>query len=1242
MKKMLLLLGLMMIGPGFLQAEELNLNFRFAEPDMVKRADGYMDVTTTGMVAVAAPGAPLLPAYPARILLPPGFTVAAIEVKRSAPRLLSQGMDVNYSRGSFPISVAGCRPASPDAAIYRSRAAYPPEAFTAVGEQICKGYRIALVNLHPFIYQPADQTLYFCPEASIRLRLAPLAPGRSTAAVRSLPADREEVAALVANAALLDSYPPAANRAADTAYEYLIVTDAALQGAFQTLATHKQGLGFNVRIELMTDILAGYSGADNAEKLRNFITWAYQNHGVRYVVLGGDQTHVPYRGCYGAVGSTTDNDIPTDFYFAALDGNWNANGNGVWGEPDDGVDLFAEVALGRISAADSTEAANQIAKIIAYENSSPPFSCLLLGELLNSDPLTYGDDGKDAVYLEMAGMARSTLYDRDGDWSAATLMNTYFNSNNTHVTNHLGHANDTYNLKMDNSDVDSLTNTVPFFIYSQGCYSGNFVYGYGDCFAEKITAGTTHGAFAVVMNSRYGWYSPGNAAGGQSNVFDREFMESVFEQFRPNLGDALNDSRHKMASFIDDVVNRWVYYELTLFGCPQTPLHWNCTDAGIRVLPDSPEDNFTVMQGDEIPVQAVLHTNCAGPVPGATAAATIDGPGNASLVDLYDDGVPPDAAAGDGRFSGPWIPAAVGPVTVTLNASGTGLTPAATQFQGEVVEEMHYRLESTPYNWIDTIGASPVTFTPSYDDGGALVAMGFPFKFYGKPYSTAMVSTNGLLRFAGAYTYDGASMSIPSVNDPDALIAALWCDLNPTYGGTVYTKLTGVAPHRRFAAIWLAVPHFDYGGEVTFEIVLEESTNNIFVYYQDTVFGNPAADSGAIASAGIEDYNGLKGLQYSYRQPLLTNGLAILYTPVDGPVINLSQHGFAGGDGDGELDPGETLFVDATLANNGIAGATGVSATLSADNGIVVGTAGCEFGDLAAGASASKCFSFTVPETFDCGAVIHFSLTIRYTDHNLQPRQTGAAFEQGTGGLVPQTPLNDTMEAGDGSWSRVLAQGIYNWSRTTVQSHSPTHSWYTPEESHNKDNSLVTPLLTLPDIGTLTFWHSFLFESSYDGAVLEILPQGEPAWIDLGSRITANGYTHTLKPANPLGKRPAWSGDSGGFKQVTVDLADFGGHQAQIRFRMGCDSTISIDGGWWIDDVVITGQAYQCTPAPMGDVNLDGRVDGADLAILQNVISGNLAEGQAPCMVPGQGDLDRSGLIDAPDLVIMTASLAGN
>jgi len=176
----------------------------------------------------------------------------------------------------------------------------------------------------------------------------------------------------------------------------------------------------------------------------------------------------------------------------------------------------------------------------------------------------------------------------------------------------------------------------------------------------------------------------------------------------------------------------------------------------------------------------------------------------------------------------------------------------------------------------------------------------------------------------------------------------------------------------------------------------------------------------------------------------------------------------------------------------------------------------------------------------------------------------------------------DDIESGDGNWTHQAAQGVDHWAISEAQSHSPTHAWFVPDDDDITDTRLwnTTPI-TIGAGSTLSFWHRYQFEgSSWDGSVLEISTDGGSTWSDLGTYITANGYNGTISSSysNPLGGRQGWVGDLTAWTEVTVDLNSFAGQSVNIRWRLGCDSSVN-DEGWYIDDVQIT-SPLPPNPAP--------------------------------------------------------------
>ncbi len=166
--------------------------------------------------------------------------------------------------------------------------------------------------------------------------------------------------------------------------------------------------------------------------------------------------------------------------------------------------------------------------------------------------------------------------------------------------------------------------------------------------------------------------------------------------------------------------------------------------------------------------------------------------------------------------------------------------------------------------------------------------------------------------------------------------------------------------------------------------------------------------------------------------------------------------------------------------------------------------------------------------------------------------------------------INQAISAG---WSLVTGSGSNDWRVATGDNHTPggSNAFVSTDVSSVSDKSLVTPVLSLAPDAELVFWHKHDFESNnddYDGGVIEISTDGGVNWVDLGSRITQNGYNGTLSTqfANPLGGRQAFVDNLGTFTEVKVDLSDFASQNVQLRWRMGTDNSTSA-GDWKLDDI---------------------------------------------------------------------------
>ncbi len=273
----------------------------------------------------------------------------------------------------------------------------------------------------------------------------------------------------------------------------------------------------------------------------------------------------------------------------------------------------------------------------------------------------------------------------------------------------------------------------------------------------------------------------------------------------------------------------------------------------------------------------------------------------------------------------------------------------------------------------------------------------------------------------------------------------------------------------------------------------------------------------------------------------------------------------AGGNGDGNPDPGETITMVIDIRNEGDSTLTGVTGQLSSNQPAYItwinDTATYPNIPVAGSASSNAPhYKFTISQATPCGQAVSFTFDMMSDQDN-----GGAGFGMGVGGIL------DDMEGGEGGWTHYADVGADDWTIVTLaQAHSPTHAWWGNDVPVDADKSLVTPMVNVAGNGIFSFWHTYSYENYYDGGVIEISTDGGSSWADLGALITSgNGYNDTLSGGNPLGAREAWSGGSiGPMEEVTVDLSSYDGEAVNIRFRLGCDYSVG-GAGWYIDDVTL-------------------------------------------------------------------------
>ena len=200
------------------------------------------------------------------------------------------------------------------------------------------------------------------------------------------------------------------------------------------------------------------------------------------------------------------------------------------------------------------------------------------------------------------------------------------------------------------------------------------------------------------------------------------------------------------------------------------------------------------------------------------------------------------------------------------------------------VPDNFYAYELIPYEWIDVTDG---TFIQMGDDDYTSVQIGFDFQFYGINYSGVKISSNGYLTF-GYVGQEYENQPIPVPGEPSNLIAPFWDDLVPSNGDGVFYKIIGTAPNRKLVVQWDNVPHYYTTEGITFEAILEESSNEIVFQYKDVNFNDPDYDKGKSATVGIENSSGTMGTLYSYKTLSLSDQRALRFF-IPPPNVNITE-----------------------------------------------------------------------------------------------------------------------------------------------------------------------------------------------------------------------------------------------------------------------------------------------------------------------------------------------------------------
>ena len=165
-------------------------------------------------------------------------------------------------------------------------------------------------------------------------------------------------------------------------YDLLILCPDTFESMLQPLVIHKEEMGVETKLVSLSMVYDEmyWQGRDNPEKIKYFIKKAYDEWNISYVLLVGDFRKMPVRYVYNNEPSYYEEPrYISELYYADLydsQGNfssWNSNQNDLFGQwygnhaQDINIDLYPDVAVGRIACRSLFEVVVLVRKIIAYE-----------------------------------------------------------------------------------------------------------------------------------------------------------------------------------------------------------------------------------------------------------------------------------------------------------------------------------------------------------------------------------------------------------------------------------------------------------------------------------------------------------------------------------------------------------------------------------------------------------------------------------------------------------------------------------------------------------------------------------------------------------------------------------------------------------------------------------------------------------------------------------------------------------
>lgn len=493
--------------------------------------------------------APMVAVQPVRLLLPTGYKAVDFTVAYSTLTPMKEAVELAPFQPSTAIGkkpYAGFHTRRSED--YRINTYFPGfKRAKWFSNQLKHGHSLFITTLNPVQYNPITGQLAYHKSITVTVEVESM-----TEKVNTLcsPGIRSDLESFVDNKEAAKKLALTRNRA--DFYEYLIISTDGFKDSWTDLIEFNKRRSLRTKIQTIDWIKSNMQGADNQEKMRNYIIQEYENSKITYVMLGGDGGNIiPDRSFraqmydnYVDPGTFQDEkDLCAEMYYECLDGDWKGS-NQYYGEPG-AQDMTWEVFVGRFPVDNTSELANIINKTIKYQESpnTEVNNMLLAGgfawddwgvEVWGGDAVEEHVGNSDANSFSTFGFPESEwtfhrLYEKTGQWNASDLREKLCQDKCQWLI-HEGHGNATFFANESISGVTTSnytndgTNANFFFLVTGACYPGDF--DGTECILERFVEIET-GAYACIGCDKTGWGDNDGSDGSTHRIY-RYMVDALF------------------------------------------------------------------------------------------------------------------------------------------------------------------------------------------------------------------------------------------------------------------------------------------------------------------------------------------------------------------------------------------------------------------------------------------------------------------------------------------------------------------------------------------------------------------------------------------------------------------------------------------------------------------------------------------------------------------------------------------